>query len=148
MRRGVAMPIVVMCFAIIMMVIGMDANNIDCGEAHPTLHPDGIGKRADAGGRPFQDHGFKRRRMIEDHVRRRNDKIVMFVLHVEQSLRQRARPMVVDIREVRDTVIADSAIDTLRFHHGTDEVANGFRPALIALIADYAIKERRDFRVE
>ena len=62
--------------------------------------------------------------MVEDHVRRRDDEIVMGVLHVEQSLCQRPRPMIVDVREVGDAARPAWSFQASRLYGLTHQVAH------------------------
>ena len=91
-----------------MIVIGLDADHIDRAKPDATLGNDLICERVDRSCRPAQHHGFERRLMIENDVRRRDDESVVIVLDVAQPLRQRAGTVVVDVAEAGDARSAPS----------------------------------------
>lgn len=142
------MSVVSVCPVAFMVVVGLDTDGIYRRKSYTAFGPNRIRQRANTGGRALQNHCFKRRRMIEDHVCCCHDKIMIVVLQIQQPLRQRSSAVVVDIRKIRNTMRASPAIDTLRFYRLADQVANSFRPALIALVLDDLVEQRRDFAVK
>ena len=100
MRRCVFHPVVLMPFRVLMTIVEIDADEIDHPEAHPALSSNSVGQCPHRAGRTFENHRFKAGGVVENHVRRRQHEVMMFVLHVEQPLRQSTRPMIIDVGQV------------------------------------------------
>lgn len=141
-------PIVLVSAHRFMMVVRIDADEIYRTKAHPSFGPDSIGESANSLGWASENHGLERRGMIEDHVRRRNDKVVMLVLHVEQSLCQCTGSVIIDVRQIRDAMRPGHAFQPPRLDGLPDEISHGLGAALIALFLDDPIEQQADFRIE
>jgi hypothetical protein len=85
------------------MIIGLDADDVDRAEPNPSLSSNLVSKSLNLGCRPAQEHCFQARIVIEYDVRDGNHQCMMGMLQVEQACRKRSSPMIIDIAEACHT---------------------------------------------
>ncbi len=85
-------------------VVGLDGDEIHLPVAHAPLGLRPARERAHRGGRTLEDDALETVVVVEVHVHRRDDQIVVLVLRLGEALGQLALVVVVDVRQVRDAV--------------------------------------------
>ena len=122
-----AKVVVVMRGRFSMDVIGVDTDHIDRSEPHAAFGDHSVCQPSNRDGRSPKQNGLERCVVVERHVRGRYDETVVGVLEIEQSLGERARPVIVNVAQTRYAVALRGSLLPGAIHEFADEVAHRFR---------------------
>lgn len=108
--------------------VGVDLPQVDTGDielpvSHAAFGDQRVGERPDDLGGSLEDDGLKVLIVIQMRVHSRHREFVVRVLDLGEALRQRALVMVVDVREVRDTVPLRAVPLVTELHLRSQDVA-------------------------
>ena len=136
------MPAMSMIVRIAVMIVRVDADDVERARPHPAFGAHGIGENEDRFGHPFQHHAFQTAVMVKMDQRGRRDQVVMRVLQIGQSAGERADAMIVNVGQVGDAVTV-TRMFVMRLAHGiADDVANAFGTALVTTRVEEGVERR------
>jgi hypothetical protein len=115
-----------------MVIVSIHGDQIERTETNAAFGSKLIGERLYLGHLSLQYQSLDAVVVIQMHMRRRNDKVVVLVLHRHQPLREGAYVVVVDVGEVRDACRVGRGLSALFAHRFAHEVAHRLRSVLVA----------------
>lgn len=143
--------VVDMCLAMFIMrvvVFGLKGDQVQMTMPHAALGTQCVGKAPDIGRWPAQDHRLQTIIVIEMTVHRRHRQVVVIVLQAGQPFGQFALVVVIDIRQIGNTVATGRLTPAIVFDRATDQVTYRLGAIDIAAGGNQFIELARERRIQ